>query len=189
MLVGLVAAGAGARIFFRDLPNFAPIAAIALFSGYFFRSAGLAVATPLLAMLASDAVIGGYQWQMMIVVYGMLALPVAFRLPLRKWLRIERGPWSSSLRALGGLLACSLLSSVLFFLATNLACWYWTDMYEPTSAGLLRCYANAVPFFRHTLAGDAIFASSLFGSYALAVNLGWVGSSQGTSYAKSIAGG
>ena len=27
---------------------------------------------------------------MMLVVYGMLALPVAFRLPLRSWLRIER---------------------------------------------------------------------------------------------------
>lgn len=175
IFVSLVAAGAGARIFFRDLPNFAPIAAMALFAGYFFRSAAAAVAVPLVAMLASDMVIGGYQWQMMAVVYAMLALPVALRPLLRRWLRIEQGKLSSSLVALAGLLTCSLLSSVLFFLATNLACWFWTDMYEPTFAGLTRCYANAVPFFRHTLAGDAIFAISLFGSYALAIQLNWVG--------------
>jgi hypothetical protein len=174
VFVGLVAAGAGARILFRELPNFAPIAAIALFSGYFFRWPVVALAAPLAAMLASDAVIGGYEWQMMLVVYALLALPVAFRLPLRRWLRIERRGMVPGLAAVAGLLGCSLLSSVLFFLATNFAWWPWSDMYEHSAAGLWRCYANGLPFFRHTLAGDAIFAVALFGGYAVAVNLGWV---------------
>lgn len=175
VFAGLVAAGAGARIFFRDLPNFAPIAAIALFSGYYFRSAAVAVAVPLVAMLASDAVIGGYDWQMMAVVYAMLALPVAFRLPLRRWLRMEQQQSvSKTLTACGGLLGCSLLSSLLFFLATNFAWWPWNDLYEHNAAGLLRSYVNGLPFFRHTLAGDALFAASLFGGYALAVSWGWV---------------
>jgi hypothetical protein len=178
VFAALVTAGASARIFFRELPNFAPIAAMALFAGYFFRSSVVALAVPLAAMLVSDAVIGGYEWQMMVVVYGMLALPVAFRLPLRRWLRITRSTWKVSLASLGGLLACSLLSSVLFFLATNFAWWPWSDMYEHNLAGLARCYANGLPFFRHTLAGDAIFAVTLFGSYALAVNCGWVQSVQ-----------
>lgn len=175
VFAGLVAAGAGARIFFRDLPNFAPIAAIALFSGYFFRSPAAALAAPLTAMLASDVVIGGYQWQMMIVVYAMLALPVAFRLPLRRWLRVEKQQSTrNTLTACAGLLGCSLLSSLLFFLATNFAWWPWNDLYEHNIAGLLRSYANGLPFFRHTLAGDALFAVALFGGYALAINLGWV---------------
>jgi hypothetical protein len=187
VFAALVAAGAGARIWFRELPNFAPIAAMALFAGYYFRASAVALAVPLAAMLASDAVIGGYEWQTMAVVYGMLALPVAFRLPLRRWLKITRSDWMSSLASLGGLLACSLLSSVLFFLATNLACWLWGEMYEHNAAGLVRCYANGLPFFRHTLAGDATFALTLFGGYALAVNCGWVKSVQPQVEAKSIA--
>jgi hypothetical protein len=178
IFAGLVAAGAGARVLFRDLPNFAPIAAIALFSGYFFRSPAVALAVPLVAMLASDAVIGGYEWQMMAVVYAMLALPVAFRLPLRRWLRIEGQSLGQTLTAMAGLLGFSLLSSVLFFLATNFAWWPWNDLYEHNVAGLLRSYANGLPFFRHTLAGDAIFAVALFGGYAFAANLGWMGAPQ-----------
>ena len=43
IFAGLVGAGALSRIYFRELPNFAPIAALALFSGYYFRSAKVAV--------------------------------------------------------------------------------------------------------------------------------------------------
>ena len=91
VFAGLVLAAAAARITFRELPNFAPIAAMSLFAGYYFRSPLVAIAVPLAAMLLSDMVLGGYEWQMMLVVYGMLVLPVAFRGPLRRWLRIEKG--------------------------------------------------------------------------------------------------
>src|SRR5688572_29505866 len=112
----LVGAGALSRICFRELPNFAPIAAMALFSGYFFRSAKVAVLVPLLAMALSDLFIGGYEWQMMAVVYGALMLPVAFRVLLRKHLAMERGSASSAAIGLAGLLTCSLASSLFFFL-------------------------------------------------------------------------
>jgi hypothetical protein len=174
IFAGLVIAGAGSRVFFRDLPNFAPIAAMALFAGYFFRSAWVALAVPLAAMLASDAVIGGYEWQTMLVVYGMLALPVAFRLPARRWLQPNRASWSGAFATFAGLLTLSMVSSLLFFLATNLACWQWSEMYEHNLAGLTRCYTSALPFFRHTLLGDAFFAVALFGGHTLAVNLGWL---------------
>src|SRR5436190_15173390 len=91
ILMCLVAAGAMSRIYFRELPNFAPIAAMALFAGYFFRTARVAVLVPLLAMSLSDLVIGGYQWQMMVIVYGSLTLPVALGPLLRKYLAIEPG--------------------------------------------------------------------------------------------------
>jgi hypothetical protein len=174
VFAGLVLAGAGARIWFRELPNFAPIAAMALFAGYFFRTRGVAVLVPLAAMLLSDAVIGGYEWQIMLVVYGMLALPVVFGGLLKQWLRIEPGRLSGTLASAGGLFGLSLLSSVLFFLATNLACWLWSEIYDTTWPDLVRCYANALPFFRHTLLGDTVFASALFGGYALAVHCGWL---------------
>ena len=46
-------------------------------------------------------------------------------------------------------------------------------MYEHNWAGLMRCYENGLPFFRHTLLGDMTFGAILFGGYAWAVNLGW----------------
>jgi hypothetical protein len=171
VLVSLIAAGALSRIYFRELPNFAPIAAMALFSGYFFRNAKVAVLAPLLAMSLSDLVIGAYQWQMMVLVYGMLALPVAFRGWLKKHLAIGRGSLRSTSLAMGGLLSCSLASSLLFFLVTNFGC--WITMYERSPAGLLHCYQQALPFFANTLTGDLVFGGALFGSYALAINLGW----------------
>ena len=172
IFAGLVAAGALSRICFRELPNFAPIAAMALFSGYFFRSAKVAVLVPLLAMVLSDLFIGGYEWQMMTVVYGALALPVAFRVLLRKYLAIERGSASSAAIGLGGLLTCSLASSLFFFVVTNFAWWPWS-MYERNWEGLILCYQQGLPFFRNTLAGDFFFGTVLFGSYAAALNLGW----------------
>jgi hypothetical protein len=172
VFVALIAAGALSRICFRELPNFAPIAAMALFSGYYFRSAKVAVLVPLLAMVLSDLVIGGYEWQMMAIVYGALMLPVALRGMLRKYLRIERGSLASTACALGGLVTCSLGSSLFFFLVTNFAWWPWS-MYEHDLAGLIHCYQQGLPFFRNTLAGDLFFGSVLFGSYAAAINLGW----------------
>lgn len=172
IFASLVAAGALSRIYFRELPNFAPIAAMALFSGYYFRSAKVAVLVPLLAMSLSDLVLGGYEWQMMLIVYGALVMPVALRVPLRKYLAIERGSAASAAIGLGGLVTCSLASSLFFFLMTNFAWWPWS-MYEGNWEGLLLCYQQGLPFFRNTLAGDLFFGTVLFGSYALAVNLGW----------------
>ena len=37
VVVLLVGIGAGARVLLRDVPNFAPVAGIALFAGYFFQ--------------------------------------------------------------------------------------------------------------------------------------------------------
>jgi uncharacterized membrane protein len=173
IFVSLVAAGALSRIYFRELPNFAPIAAMALFAGYFFRTARVAAMVPLLAMSLSDLVIGGYEWQMMVIVYGALTLPVALGPLLRKYLAIERGSAASAALGVAGLITCSLASSLFFFLATNYAWWPWS-MYERNWEGLILCYQQGLPFFRHTLAGDLCFGALLFGSYAVAVNLGWV---------------
>lgn len=172
VFVGLLVAGAGARIVLHDLPNFAPVAAISLFAGYYFRSWCLAALVAPAIMAISDLKLGGYEWQMMLLVYAMLTLPVAARPLVRRFLAIERGQIAISAARLAGLVGCSLFASVLFFLSTNFAWWPWTDMYSHDMAGLIECYAAGVPFFRYTLAGDLFFAALLFGGYATAVQLG-----------------
>lgn len=176
VLAALIALGAGVRIWLGpEMPNFAPIAAISLFAGYFFQRSYLAVLAPWVSMLASDAVLGGHEWQMMLVVYTMLTLPIAWSWGLRRVLRIERTATASGLfGSVAALIGCSLISSVLFFLATNFAWWPWNDLYPHTVDGLILSYERGLPFFRNTLCGDLFFAVTLFGSYALAVSAGWV---------------
>ena len=170
----LVSGGAAVRLVFHDLPNFAPVAAVALFAGYFFRSWQVALCVPLCIMAISDFFIGGYSWYMMMVIYGALSLPVAMRGLLRSNLRMRRGKISSAMLTVAALLACGLFSSLLFFAISNLAVWFWFADYAFTPLGLAECFAAALPFFRYTLTGDGLFALLLFGSYALALNLGIV---------------
>lgn len=176
VLLALITLGAGVRIVLGPhFPNFAPVAAISLFAGYFFRRAWLALLAPWLSMLISDAVIGGYEWQMMAIVYAMLMLPIAWSWWLRTVLKIDRErPATSLITSVVALVGCSLVSSILFFFATNFAWMPWSTMYSHDLAGLIHCYEQGLPFFRSTLCGDLFFGCVLFGSYALAVSAGWV---------------
>lgn len=177
VFVLLVALGSGVRVYFHFLhhwPNFAPVAAISLFAGYYFRSWILAVAVPLAVMATSDWFIGGYDPWLMGVIYASLAFPVLLRGLLRARLHwaSRKNKVSNWLAAGAGLLACALGSSLLFFFTSNFGWWAVSDS-EYTLAGFLANYAAALPFFRNTLAGDLCYTVLLFGGYALAVNLGW----------------
>lgn len=166
LFVALVTLGVGLRLYFQDLPNFAPVAALALFSGYWFRGWLTALCVPLAVMAISDCFIGGYAWQVTVVVYASLALPVALRGPLRRWMSLERDGRMSAVVATAGVMTCALGSSLIFYLTTNLACWIWFDT-DHTVTGLLSNYLSALPFYRYTVTGDLLFAVVLFGTYAL----------------------
>lgn len=137
-------------------PNFAGVAAVALFAGFFF-STRLAVTVPLAAMLISDSIIGFYDPRQMAVVYAMLILPVMLRTFVAPAGRPT--PW----RILGAAALCS----AAFFLATNLAVWAFGTIYTHDFAGFLLCYTKALPFFRFTIASDLAYSGVLFAAYAL----------------------
>ncbi len=108
---------------------------------------------------------------MMALVYGTLALPVAFRGWLRRAFTFDGTRRSQTAVSLAGLFTSGLLSSVLFFVITNFGVWCRFGTYDRSLAGLMHCYVAAIPFFRYTVAGDLFFSVMLFGSYALAVSL------------------
>jgi len=134
-------------------PNFAPLGAMALFSGAYLGRRPVAFAAPLGALLLSDLVLGFYPG--MIVQYVSVALVVVLG-----WAALKR---ISALR-IGG---AALASSCLFFVLTNFGVWLLSGMYPQTIPGLAACYVAAIPFFQNTVAGDLFFSAILFLGFAL----------------------
>lgn len=164
ILAGLVVIGFSSRLLIADLPNFKPIAAIALFSGFYFRRTWMALLATALALLISDWQIGSYHWPIALSVYGCL-LTGAFigRYFIRQPGSIKFSKFSAVKTG-----AAALMMSCLFFAVTNFAVWASGAWYSTDFQGLTNCYTNAVPFFKYTLAGDCFFSTAIFGSYALA---------------------
>lgn len=65
----------------------------------------------------------------------------------------------------------ALASSVSFFVVSNFAVWACWPTYPKNFAGLMSCYAAAIPFFRREVAGDLLFTAVMFGVPALAALL------------------
>lgn len=146
-------------------PNVAPVAAAALFAGYYFRSPLAAFAVPLLGTGLSDLWLGAYDPATMAVVYACYAIPVVLgRLALRRVTPLR----------LGG---TTLGASGSFFVLTNLAVWAFSGMYPLSAAGLGACYVAALPFFKYTLIGDALFTGVIFGTHAAVTALAGRGAS------------
>jgi hypothetical protein len=134
--------------------NFAPIGAMALFAGAMIRTRWMALALPLVALLAGDIFIGFHK--LMFVVYTSFAVSVV----IGRWLARSR-----SVMKLGGAV---FLGALQFFLVTNFALWALGGFYPQTGAGLAACYLAGIPYFCNTLAGDIVYSAVLFGGYALA---------------------
>jgi hypothetical protein len=61
----------------------------------------------------------------------------------------------------------SLAGSAAFFVVSNFIVWLGAIMYPMTVAGLAACFTAAIPFFRGTLEGDALFTALAFGVPAI----------------------
>lgn len=139
-------------------PNFAPIGAMALFSGRYIKNKWLAISLPLLAMLVSDYFI------------GFASIPITASVYLSFGLMVLLGRWLRSHHTLPNVVGASLLGSTLFFLITNGVVWAFDiwGMYPDDFSGLLASYIAGLPFYKYTLAGDLFYVGIFFGVAALA---------------------
>lgn len=163
MLTGLIIFGFGSRLLIADVPNFKPIAAIALFSGFYFRKSWMALLTIALALLISDWQIGSYHWPIAASVYGSLLVGCL----VGRYFIGHNSQRQLSKRAAVRTGAAALMMSCLFFTVTNFAVWACGLWYPQTTEGFIQCYTNALPFFKYTIAGDVMFTTVVFGCYAL----------------------
>ena len=143
--------------------NFAPITAIALFSGAYFSNRWAVFLVPLISVFVGDHFVNflytssfnplypGWYWQ-----YLSYALIACGGLLLRD--RVN--PLSVT--------AASLSSSLLFFLVSNFGVWVSGGLYPLTASGFLSCFLLAIPFFSATMVGDLFYSTLMFGSYEFA---------------------
>ncbi len=157
----LVIFAASARIINADLhlPNFAPLAAIGLFSGAMFKEKrAMAFLIPMLGQLVGDlyfqfftAIPGFYGVSAMVFNYGALVSAAALGVMMK-----QPRP-ATTLAYLFG-------ASTAFFLVSNFG--YFTQGWNGYSfAGLIKTYVDGIPFFKYTLAGDMVGGIALFGGY------------------------
>ena len=151
--------GFSSRFLLDDLPNFKPVAALALFGGFYFQRSTLAVLGLVAILMVSDFFLGSYPLAIALSVYASLGLGV--------WLgrRFKGSESSNPFTRYGGVAAASLVMAVVFFVLTNLA--VWGAWYPATFEGLVACYVSAIPFFKYTLAGNLFFSVAAFGTYDL----------------------
>jgi hypothetical protein len=138
-------------------PNFSPFGALSLYAGARLPRRW-SWAVPLVAMALSDTILEfGTGRSTFSFVRGTIYATYAATALLASWaLRGRTSTWT--------LPAWSLAASTLFFLTTNLAVWATGGgMYPPTAAGLVACYASALPFFGKTLVADLVGTLGLFG--------------------------
>jgi hypothetical protein len=150
---------AAASRLFPHIPNFTPIAAIALFGAASFNDKRLAFIMPLAAMIISDiAMEFAYGWgfhNTIAYVYTAFVLTSIIGLYVR------------SNTTVATVLAGSVISSILFFIITNFGVWAASGGLGG-AAGLGATYVLGIPFFAPTALGDLFFNTILFGSLYLA---------------------
>ena len=145
------------------IPNVTMIAAMALFGGAYFADKRLAILVPLIAMFISDVAlyfIADYA----VFTYMRLVLYGSFMLISMMGMQLRGGVTGLKV------FSASIAASVLFFIVTNFGVWALDGgkFFPLNGAGLIECYAVAIPFFRNTLVGDLVFVTVLFGGFELA---------------------
>ena len=154
--------------------NFTPVGAIALFSGAMVRDRRLAFLFPMLVMFATDAIIGFNRLSPLVYASFLLSVLIGRAVVgarLRGFQSQPEPATRAKKRAGTRVAAATFLGALQFFLITNFGVWAFLSSYPRTRAGLVVCYLAGVPFFWNTLAGDAVYATLLFGGLFLAERL------------------
>ena len=138
------------NVLLSNIPNFSPVASVALFSGFYLSNKKIALLVPIICMLISDYFIGFHS--LMWAVYLSFSVTVVIGFLMKK--------------ANGKLIFLnSIFSAVLFFIITNFAVWASGSFYSKDFTGLLTCFSMGIPFLKNTLLSAVIFSSILFGGY------------------------
>ena len=131
-------------------PNFTPIIAVAIMSGYFFKNINLSFLTLIVAMLVSDLFIVFYE--NVLFVYASLLLITFVFYKISNKINFKN------------LFIYGFAGSLIFFIISNFGVWALGSpgvqdiAYDKSLNGLIECYILAIPFFGNTFLSTLIFA-------------------------------
>ena len=160
----LIASFIGIAALFRLFPhppNVTPVAAMAFIGGAYFSKKYWGFVLPIVALFLSDLVINNtiarafFTDQTGFILFSDYMIPVYIAFILTALI----GMVMHSTGMFKKILIGSLLSSVAFFIITNVGVWMSTAIYPKSATGLILCFEAALPFFRNTLLGNALFFS------------------------------
>jgi len=135
-------------------PNFTPVVAVAIMSGYLFKNIYISFITLLISMLIADVFIGFYE--NIFFVYLSLLILVYIFYKISKKINLKN------------LFLFSFAGSILFFIITNFGVWLLESPgidnlpYDRSIEGLIKCYILALPFIKNTFLSTIIFAYGAF---------------------------
>ena len=125
-------------------PNFTPIVAVAIMSGYFFTNIRLSFIVLLISMLLADVFVGFYN-NMFFVYASLFIITLTF-------FKVSNRINFKSLFIYG------FVGSLVFYIVSNFGVWIVGDLYEKNLNGLITCYYLAIPFFKNTILSTLIFS-------------------------------
>ncbi len=169
LILSLISLAVLSRLFPHP-PNFTPLVAVGMFGMAYFGSKTWSFLIPLLALYISNLILDntlyakyyqGFTWfdNQSIWIYGaLICTSILSYFSFKGNLSNQR------------IATTSILSSVLFFVISNLGVWASSGMYPPTFEGFVYCYLMAIPFLGYSLLGDLFYNIFLFGTYIYFVN-------------------
>lgn len=166
-LLAFILAAAVLRVIFgmeagmKPLANFAPIGAMALFGGAYFRNNGKAYLFPLLTIWLGDIILNRYvfyhEWRLFYSgfywVYGAYALMVLV------------GQLMIGKATVKNVALASLVTVLIHWIVTDFGVWLEGTMYARTWAGWWECLVAAIPYERNFLGGMLLYNVVLFGGF------------------------
>ena len=136
-------------------PNFTPIVAVAIMSGYFFKNIKFSFVVLLIAMLLVDVFLGFYKHMLFVYLSLFLIVFVFFKISYKINFK--------------NLFIFGFLGSLIFYLVSNFGVWASGGLspvtnlpYEKNLNGLISCYFLAIPFFKNTLFSTIVFSYAAY---------------------------
>lgn len=158
-------------VFARILPhplNFTPVGAMALLLGSKFKKGYFGIVLVIVSYVISDVFVNGLLYNSWSVNYFLK--PTTWIFYSIFMLYFVAGKYIVRGNKTVTIAGASILSSILFFVLSNLLVFLSSSLYPKTISGLVQCYTLAIPFFNNTIAGDLVFSALFFGIFSLAKN-------------------
>lgn len=148
------------------IPNFTPIAAMALFGGAMLNNKKAAYLLTFAALLLSDVLVNALlynDYDFLKYLAEPFVWAVYFSFGFTVWMGISMQHQIQ----VNKVAFYSLSSSLLFWVVTNFACWPNNPLYTQDLNGLINCFVAAIPFLGN-IVGDLFYNTLLFGTLFLA---------------------